>query len=70
MPEEEEQEVPPSDEFAGAAEAKVEGEEQPIEEPQGEPEVKEIGLRPVEYPNLFDDAAEKISKPNVDERTP
>jgi hypothetical protein len=70
MPEEEEQEVPPIDEFAGAAEAKVEGEEQPVEEPQGEPEVKEIGLRPVESPNLFDDAAEKISKPNVDERTP
>lgn len=67
MPDEDEQEAPPVEEFAGADETKVE--EPALDEPQEPEEVKEIGLRPVESPNLFDDAAEKISKPPIDERT-
>jgi hypothetical protein len=57
------------EEFAGADESKEEEEPAESSVPQ-EPEVKEIGLRPVESPNLFDDAAEKFSKPIVDERAP
>lgn len=64
MPDEEKVHEEPVEEFAGAAETKVES------DPPVEQEVKEIGLRPMETPNLFDDAAEKISKPVVDERTP
>ncbi len=68
-PEVEQEEI---EEFAGADERKEENDPQEPAPalPEPEPEVKEIGLRPVETPNLFDDAAEKISKPNIDERTP
>ncbi len=68
-PEVEQEEI---EEFAGADERKEENDPQEPAPalPEPEPEVKEIGLRPVETPNLFDDAAEKISKPNIDERAP
>lgn len=70
IPEEEEQPEEPVEEFAGAAQEKTfdtpaAPQEVPREVPQEE--VKEIPIQ--QSPNLFDDAAEKMSRTSIHERT-